>query len=64
MSWEMRHPKLVVHRDGHEIELKAGTWAEPYEISPKIHRGTKAIESVRLIREGMNYARREMQVTA
>ncbi|WP_370978485.1 hypothetical protein [Agaribacterium sp. ZY112] len=56
MSWTFRKAKLLVHSDGHQIELKAGTWAEPFDIQPKIARGTPAVETARLIREGMSYA--------
>lgn len=55
-KWEMQSRRLVVHRDGHQIELKSGSWAEPFEIHPKIVRGTASLESVRLIREGMEFA--------
>ena len=63
MSWEIQHSKLVVHSDGHKIELKSGTWAEPYDITPQFVKGTSALDSVRLIREGLAFAKAELHVS-
>lgn len=56
MTWKQHSAKLITHIDGHSIELVSGSWAEPYEISPKIIKGTESMTSVRLIREGMDFA--------
>ena len=62
MSWTLQHPKLVTHKAGHKIELKAGTWLQPYDISPQFVKGTPAVETVRLIREALEFAKDEMSI--
>ena len=56
MEWRLVSNRMVVHRDGHRIELKAGSWKEPFDIHPMIKKGTGTIESARLIREGISFA--------
>lgn len=62
MNWKVKTKNLVIHRDGHSIELKAGSWRDPYEIHPKIVKGTPALETVKLIREGIEYATKNVRV--
>jgi len=56
MEWSRTSSKVITHRDGHRIELKLGSWAEPFDIQPVIKKGTPPMESVKLIREGMAFA--------
>ena len=56
MKWKMVSRNIVVHEDGHKIELKSGSWRAPMEIHPKIVRGTSAVEFAKLIREGLDFA--------
>lgn len=56
MDWRTEGKSTVCHRDGHRIELKAGSWEEPFDLHPTINKGTSAIDSARLIREGVAFA--------
>ena len=56
MEWRQISNRVVAHTDGHKIELKAGTWSEPFDVHPMIKKGTSSIEAARLIREGLAFA--------
>jgi hypothetical protein len=61
MKWKLESKNLIVHVDGHSIELKAGSWRAPMDIHPKIVRGTPAVEVAQLIREGLSFAYKATQ---
>lgn len=56
MEWQFKSSRVLIHRDGHTIELKAGSWREPFDIQPVINKGTSSSEVARLIREGLAFA--------
>lgn len=59
MDWRFSSEKVITHVGGHKIELKSGSWKEPFDIHPAIKKGTSAIEVARLIREGLAFAEAE-----
>lgn len=56
MEWQLSSSKVIVHDQGHSIELKSGSWQEPFDIHPRIKKGTPSIQAARLIREGLAFA--------
>lgn len=56
MKWKLSSKKLIVHEDGHSIELKSGSWRSPMDIHPKFARNTSPLEIAQLIREGVEFA--------
>ena len=56
MKWKLESKYLITHEDGHSIELKAGSWRSPMDVHPKIAKGTPAVKTAQLIREGLDFA--------
>lgn len=56
MPWTWLDKHIIRHSDGHRIELKGGTWREPMDIDPSFSSNMNNLETVRLIRTGLQFA--------
>jgi len=61
--WRLNNMSEVQHTNGYKLRLGHGTWKEPEDIHPSIPKGLNLspLESIRLMREGLQYA---VEVTA
>lgn len=59
--WRLNNKNEVQHQNGYKIRLGHGTWKEPEDIHPSIPKNLKlsSLESIRLMREGIQYAAQE-----
>jgi len=56
--WQLNNKNEVQHTNGYKLRLGHGTWKEPEDIHPSIPKnlGLSPLESIRLMREGLQYA--------
>jgi len=56
--WCLNNKNEVQHSNGYKLRLGHGTWKEPEDIHPSIPKSLKLspLESIRLMREGLQYA--------
>jgi hypothetical protein len=56
--WCFKNKNEVQHDNGYKLRLGQGTWKEPEDIYPSIpkHLNVSTIESIKLMREGLQYA--------
>lgn len=57
-EWEFIKHEELKHIDGHTLLLVSGSWQYPLEVTPVIVTEMPAVETSRLIRSGMNFARK------
>jgi len=56
--WRLNNNNEVQHSNGYKLRLGHGTWKEPEDIHPSIPKSLNLspLESIRLMREGLQYA--------
>ena len=57
-EWTFVKHEELKHIDGHTLLLVSGSWQYPLEVTPVIKTEMAAVETSRLIRSGMNFARK------
>lgn len=56
--WCLKNKNEVQHTNGYKVRLGQGTWKEPEDIHPSIPKNLNLspLESIKLMREGLEYA--------
>jgi len=62
--WCLNNKNEVQHINGYKLRLGHGTWKEPEDIHPSIPKslGLSPLESIRLMREALQYAAEETAI--
>lgn len=57
MTWLYADERTIVHTSGFSITLLQGTWRDPYGINPRESSPLSDSEMVKLIRDGLSFAK-------
>jgi len=57
MTWHYINSKKIAHCTGTSIKLLRGTWERPEGIDPRCYANLTAIESAKVVREGLAFAK-------
>jgi len=55
-EWTYLNNKIIEHRSGFRIQLQAGSWSNPSDLSPVNTTKVQPMEAARLLREGLAFA--------
>jgi hypothetical protein len=58
-EWTYIKENILKHDSGFSLELLAGTWLSPSELNPVTVEGHSPVITAGLIREGLNFAKRQ-----